>query len=234
MRLLLIFILIACEGIIPLHAELTTAQKQSLFLNAKKPVKKTTSSAHASCSKKSSSKSSSSHSHRHHTSSTSKSKKTNSIHSSSHSHSTSSKTAHRTQTAPSAISSNTSHDKIIPIDPSASKDLSVPITIEKSGVLPDQGLEPTPIPEASQSHGWWFFGGHTPSNYHYLTSSVRRAIDRAPVPAGAATAAGSRRARSTRRCRRGAVGGNCAAKVDAWTDQSPATPRADCADHAAR
>ncbi|NBZ95854.1 MAG: N-acetylmuramoyl-L-alanine amidase [Proteobacteria bacterium] len=60
---------------------------------------------------------------------------------------------------------------------------SAPITIEKSGVEPDRGLEPVPAPE--QAHeGFWsrVFGSH--KTYAYLSSSVRSAIDRAPVKRG--------------------------------------------------
>jgi hypothetical protein len=74
-----------------------------------------------------------------------------------------------------------------PIQPSSSLPLphgaepSAPITIEKSGVEPDQGLEPVP---ASAHEGFWsrVFGSH--KNYTYLTSSVRYAIDHAPVKRG--------------------------------------------------
>lgn len=74
-----------------------------------------------------------------------------------------------------------------PIQPSTSLPLphgaepSAPITIEKSGVEPDQGLEPVP---ASAHEGFWsrVFGSH--KSYTYLTSSVRYAIDHAPVKHG--------------------------------------------------
>jgi hypothetical protein len=58
---------------------------------------------------------------------------------------------------------------------------SAPITIEKSGVEPDQGLEPVP---ATAHEGFWsrVFGSH--KSYTYLTSSVRFAIDHAPVKHG--------------------------------------------------
>ena len=62
-------------------------------------------------------------------------------------------------------------------------DPSAPITIEKSGVEPDQGLEPVPAPEATRE-GFWsrVFGSH--KSYRYLSSSVRSAIDHAPVKRG--------------------------------------------------
>lgn len=58
---------------------------------------------------------------------------------------------------------------------------SAPITIEKSGVEADQGLEPAPEPA---HEGFWsrLFGSH--KTYAYLTPSLRRAIDRAPVKRG--------------------------------------------------
>jgi N-acetylmuramoyl-L-alanine amidase len=58
---------------------------------------------------------------------------------------------------------------------------SAPITIEKSGVEPEQGLEPAP---AAVHEGFWsrIFG--SPKSYRYLTGSVRSAIDRAPVKRG--------------------------------------------------
>jgi hypothetical protein len=60
---------------------------------------------------------------------------------------------------------------------------SAPITIEKSGVEPDRGLEPVPVQEPSHE-GFWsrVFGSH--KTHTYLTSSVRSAIDRAPVKRG--------------------------------------------------
>jgi hypothetical protein len=62
---------------------------------------------------------------------------------------------------------------------------SAPITIEKSGVEADQGLEPVPQstpPPAPE--GFWnrIFGSHR--SYTYLSSSTRAAIDRAPVKRG--------------------------------------------------
>jgi hypothetical protein len=62
---------------------------------------------------------------------------------------------------------------------------SAPITIEKSGVEADQGLEP--VPESTPPpapEGFWsrLFGSHR--SYTYLSSSNRTAIDRAPVRKG--------------------------------------------------
>ena len=50
-----------------------------------------------------------------------------------------------------------------------------PITVEKSGFEEDQGLEPTP---QTGRRGLFGLGG---TRYHYLTRSVRSAIDGAPV-----------------------------------------------------
>jgi len=60
---------------------------------------------------------------------------------------------------------------------------SVPITIEKSGVEAEQGLEPAPAPEPAHE-GFWsrLFGPQ--KTYAYLTPSVRYAIDHAPVKHG--------------------------------------------------
>ena len=55
---------------------------------------------------------------------------------------------------------------------------AAPITIEKSGLEEDQGLQPTPKPER---RGLFGLGG---PRYRYLTRSVRAAIDRAPVKRG--------------------------------------------------
>ena len=73
-----------------------------------------------------------------------------------------------------------------PIQPSSSLPLphgaepSAPITIQKSGEEPDQGLEPLPTPEPAPQ-GFWarLFGPQ--KTYQYLSPSVRAAIDRAPV-----------------------------------------------------
>lgn len=54
-----------------------------------------------------------------------------------------------------------------------------PITIEKSGLEEDQGLQPAP---ESEKRG--FFGLFGGPRYRYLTRSVRSAIDRAPVKRG--------------------------------------------------
>jgi hypothetical protein len=55
---------------------------------------------------------------------------------------------------------------------------AAPITIEKSGLEEEQGLQPTPKPER---RGLFGLGG---PRYRYLTRSVRSAIDRAPVKRG--------------------------------------------------
>jgi len=60
---------------------------------------------------------------------------------------------------------------------------SAPITIEKSGVEADQGLEPAPTPPPAPE-GFWsrLFGSR--KSYTYLSSSTRAAIDRASVRRG--------------------------------------------------
>ena len=55
---------------------------------------------------------------------------------------------------------------------------AAPITIEKSGLEEEQGLQPTPKPER---RGLFGLGG---PRYRYLTRGVRAAIDRAPVKRG--------------------------------------------------
>ena len=63
---------------------------------------------------------------------------------------------------------------------------SAPITIEKSGVEADQGIEPAPAPAAPASPRLfgWLFGGSPPRSYAYLSASTRAAIDHAPVRRG--------------------------------------------------
>ena len=60
---------------------------------------------------------------------------------------------------------------------------SAPITIEKSGVEPDQGLEPAPPPPAAPEGLWSRLFGSRKS-YTYLSSATRAAIDRAHVRKG--------------------------------------------------
>lgn len=61
---------------------------------------------------------------------------------------------------------------------------SAPITIEKSGVETAQGFQPL-AESASSARGFWgrLFGGSA-RTYHYLSPSLRSAIDRAPVRRG--------------------------------------------------
>jgi len=60
---------------------------------------------------------------------------------------------------------------------------SAPITIEKSGAEPDQGMEPVPAPPPAKESFWSrIFGSHR--TYAYLSASTRAAIDRAPVRRG--------------------------------------------------
>ena len=58
--------------------------------------------------------------------------------------------------------------------PQTSSSSSATVIVQKSGEGGNEEPAPTPAP----SRGWWFFGG---PRYKYLTSSVRAAIDRAPV-----------------------------------------------------
>jgi len=86
-------------------------------------------------------------------------------------------TSHASSARSSSPSSDTSRDIIIPINDPA------PIVIEKSGQIPDQGLEPPPDASLTQSYGLdWLFGTrHTTNPYRYLSYSVQRAIARAHV-----------------------------------------------------
>ncbi len=52
------------------------------------------------------------------------------------------------------------------------------VSIEKSGFLADQGYEPPPTP--APRRGWWFWS-RPEVTYRYLSRSVRREIDNAPV-----------------------------------------------------
>jgi hypothetical protein len=151
------------------HAALSEQQKQALFLESKKtPHPSHHSSVHR--------RQSSSTSHKkHHSSSTSITKSSSGLHkTSTAAHASHSQTSSVAAIAPS---NDTSHDIIIPINDSK------PIVIEKSGKIPDQGLEPPPESMHSKSHGLdWLFGNHHDSNsYHYLSYSVQRAIERAHV-----------------------------------------------------
>ncbi|MCF7729626.1 MAG: peptidoglycan recognition protein family protein [Chthoniobacterales bacterium] len=151
------------------YATLSEQQKQTLFLESKK----TTHHSHQSSVPR---KKSSSTSHKkHHSYSTRSTKSSSGVHkTSTAAHASSS---HGSSASGIAPSSSTSHDIIIPInDPN-------PIVIEKSGLIPDQGLEPPPEPTSSKSHGLdWLFGNHHyPNSYHYLSYSAQRAIERAHV-----------------------------------------------------
>ncbi len=165
-----LFLILACTCSFSGHAELTDAQKQTLFLKSKASTSATSS-----------------------TSSTPKKKKTQHV-STSSSHkkkyhaASSSSTSTSTSLAHHAVIKHlsASRDVIIPIAPhtSSEKNANPVITIEKSGLLEEQAPEPTPTPQP-KPHGWgWFFGDSYSSQYHYLSASVRRAIDHAPVRRG--------------------------------------------------
>lgn len=64
-----------------------------------------------------------------------------------------------------------------PVPPQSS--LPSDITVEKSGLEQEQGLEPPP-PPPTPKRGWWPFS-RQPANYHYLTAANIEAIRRAPV-----------------------------------------------------
>ncbi len=158
------------------NAKLSETDKQALFLDSRRPIhpRKGSSSHHQQ----------SSHSSKHHHTST---------HEKSSHNSTKQKSTVSNLSATSSLqshdhspllnetpSSQLSHDTIIPLDHAAS------ITIEKSGQLPDQGLEPAAEKTSELSHRFdWFFGRHRSLNhYHYLSYSVQRAIERASVRRG--------------------------------------------------
>lgn len=129
----------------------------------------------------SSSSSSIHHKKRHHSSSPSKKHYSTSSSTTSHHHKHTSSTGIHHFVPPS---SETNHDVIIPIN--SSSKIHAPITIEKSGTLKDQGLEPMPTPLPHKTTGWWIFSHEetTDYSYRYLTTSIRRSIDRAPVRHG--------------------------------------------------
>ena len=64
-----------------------------------------------------------------------------------------------------------------PVPPQSS--LPSDITVEKSGLEQEQGLEPPP-PPPTPKRGWWPFS-RQPANYRYLTAANIEAIRRAPV-----------------------------------------------------
>ena len=188
---------------LPLHGELTDAQKKELFLkrehrsgSATKKKKSSSSSSapsSSSSSKKKSSgsgspgspKKSSPGSSKKHSSSSSSS--SSSSHSGSTSHKSPSSSATHSGTTPAPPSATTALPAAAPLPPPLplprGATPSAPITIEKSGIEPDQGLEPAPTPPPAPE-GFWshLFGSH--KSYTYLSASTRAAIDRAPVRKG--------------------------------------------------
>jgi hypothetical protein len=68
-----------------------------------------------------------------------------------------------------------------PTPPLPQAPLPSDITVEKSGLEKEQGLEPPPPPPARR--GFWPWS-RQPANYHYLTSATIDAIRRAPVQRG--------------------------------------------------
>lgn len=187
-----------------IHGELTSAQKQALFLKAK-------TSGHSSSSKKSHSthsasvkKKNGSHSSTPHHPASSTHHSASSTHHSASSHQTATShatvshlpsnsshaaTASHQLTTSSAATQTTlsphAHDLVLPVNPALDSHGSANpvITVEKSGLLQEQ--VPEPIPTPPPAHGWsWLFGGNHHATYHYLPFSVRWAIDRAPVRHG--------------------------------------------------
>lgn len=159
MRLFLLLLLCGC--FVQALADPTDTEKRAAFLKSHS----TSASAH--------------HKKKHHSSSSSKAHKKHHITSSSH-HQHQSSTYHTI-----APSSDTSHDVIIPINPST-QNASAPITIEKSGILKDQGFQPMPTPLPHKTTGWWIFSHEETDgySYQYLTPAIRHAIDRAHVRRG--------------------------------------------------
>lgn len=171
MRRVLIFIFFF--GLLShLPADPTDAEKRAAFLNSQSSSTSSSSLHHKK--KHHSSSSSSSASKKHHSSSS-----TTAAHRRRHS----STGRHHVATP----SSDTSHDIIIPINSTSSRvNTNASITIEKSGILADQGLQPMPTPLPHKTTGWWIFSHEetTDYSYRYLTPAIRRAIDRAPVRRG--------------------------------------------------
>lgn len=170
MRCALIFILFF-SLLSRLPADPTDAQKRAAFLKSQSST--TSSSTHH---KKKHHSTSSSTSHKKHHSTTSAP--------TTHHRRKNSETSSHQVTAPS---SDTSHDLIIPIDSSNKREnTTAPITIEKSGVLQDQGFQPMPTPLPHKTTGWWIFSHEETTNYsyRYLTPAIRHAIDHAHVRRG--------------------------------------------------
>lgn len=180
----------------PLRAELTDAQKKDLFRkshpgsSSSSSTKKNRSSSGSSKRKSSSSSASSPSKKRSSSGSGNSSKKSGSgpskKRSPAQSSASSKKSSSSAVAAPSATptpdhpSPASQNSPALPLPRGATP---VAITIEKSGVESDQGLEPAPTPPPAPE-GFWsrLFGPH--KSYTYLSSSIRAAIDRAPVRRG--------------------------------------------------
>ncbi len=191
LRLLLILLLCGGVGVRSVKAEMTEAQKKALFrkkhssAGASSKGSKSGSGKSASSKSKGTSSSSSKKGSAKKRSSTSpsSSKRTGKGKNASHQATTTPTPAPLpSQTPPVTGSASTEASPgTLPLPHGATP--SAPITIEKSGVEQDQGLEPTPTP-APAAEGFWsrIFGSHR--SYTYLSSSTRSAIDRAPVRRG--------------------------------------------------
>ena len=199
---LLTLLLSAGVLLAPLRAELTDAQKKELFLKNNRAA-----SSSSSTKKKNSSSTSSSGSSKKKSSGTSSSKKSSSSKPSGSSKKSGSGTSKSRSSGTSGITSKkspssrgASHSPTpaaptaspSPTQPASEPPSSLPlphgaspaaITIEKSGVEADQGLEPAPTPPPAPEVFWSrLFGSR--KTYAFLPSSVRGAIDRAPVRKG--------------------------------------------------
>ena len=202
---LLQFVVILAVATPLLRAELTDEQKKELFRKSKTSPSPSRDAAHSSggsAKKKGSTSSSSakpaksatpsSHSSDGTKKGSGSKKKSSSGHSTHHSatgSSSSNKKMHGSGTASPTPQANIPASGEPPVPASTTLPLphgatpSAPITIEKSGLEADQGLEPLPTPSQAPE-GFWghIFGSH--KSYNYLSSSTRSAIDRAPVRKG--------------------------------------------------
>lgn len=193
---LVIALLTGFFGMVPIRAELTEQQKKALFRKnhpGAYPPAKAPSGPKKKASSSGSKKKSSAGSGKKKSSGSSKSAGQKKI-------PAESKEPRRTDMVSTASNSATAphpapmHSQVTPHEPlpvQSGTDLplphgaipSAPITIEKSGIEAEQGLEPAPA-SSKPTEGFWsrLFGSHR--NYNYLSPSVRAAIDRAHVKRG--------------------------------------------------
>jgi hypothetical protein len=164
-------------SVILLRGQQTDEEKKALFLKnqASSSVSKSTHQVTDTTKKKKTKKKSTDHS------GTTKSKPKNH-------HSSPSPTPRKNALEKPAATPSTDHSAAVEGTPAAlplphGATPSAPILIEKSGVEPEQGLEPmqTPTPSSGGLFGW-LMGSHR--TFNYLSTSTRAAIDRAPVKRG--------------------------------------------------